>query len=62
MGPFFGQILKNLSCNFDDTTSTTTATSIVGTQTSEMKAASTLKKEAYSIYQIKLASLENNQR
>ena len=66
MGPFFGQILQNVSCNFDDTTSTTTATSVGGAQTNEpgakVAASSTLKKEAYSIFQVKLANLENRQR
>jgi hypothetical protein len=57
MGPFFGQILQNISCNFDDSISTTTANS-TGVASNESKL-STNKKEAFSIFQAKLASLEN---
>ena len=60
MGPFFGQILQNISCNFDDSISTTTANS-TGVASNESKL-STNKKEAFSIFQAKLASLENKQR
>ena len=59
MGPFLGQILQNISCTFDDATSTTTGNS--GVASIESKP-STIKKEAYIIYRDKLSSLENKQR
>jgi hypothetical protein len=58
MGPFFGQILQNISCNFDDSISTTTTANSTGVASNESKL-STNKKEAFSIFQAKLASLEN---
>jgi hypothetical protein len=59
MGPFLGQILQNISCTFDDATSTTTGNSGVASIDSKP---STIKKEAYTIYRDKLSSLENKQR